>query len=155
MSRPTEERRYPFVHRRRIKWGESDPARIAYTARFLDFAMDAIEAFLQDRIGAGFYELNVDHDSGTPFVHVEIDFKSPLTPRDTLETEVRLARLGGSSLTYAVTGRVGDRVSFTGRMVSAFVTTEGTRMRPIPVPDAFRALLQPDADFAATEAGAS
>jgi 4-hydroxybenzoyl-CoA thioesterase len=149
------ERRFPFVHARRIKWGESDPARIAYTARFLDFAMDAIEAFLQDRIGAGFYELNVDHGSGTPFVHVEIDFKSPLTPRDTLETEVRLVRLGGSSLTYAVTGRVGERVSFTGRMVSAFVATEGVAMRPIPVPPAFRALLQPDADFAAAEAGAS
>jgi acyl-CoA thioesterase FadM len=49
MSRPTEDGRFPFIHRRRVKWGESDPARIAYTARFLDFAMDAIEAFLQDR----------------------------------------------------------------------------------------------------------
>jgi acyl-CoA thioesterase FadM len=40
MSRPTE----PFVHRRRILWGETDAARIAYTARFLDFAMEAAEA---------------------------------------------------------------------------------------------------------------
>jgi YbgC/YbaW family acyl-CoA thioester hydrolase len=149
MSRPTEDGRFPFIHRRRVKWGESDPARIAYTARFLDFAMDAIEAFLQDRLGAGFYELNLDHGVGTPFVHVEIDFRSPLTPRDTLETEVRLARLGGGSLTFAVKGRVGERIAFEGKMVSACVDVSGEKMRPVKVPDHFREKLEADAAFAA------
>lgn len=149
MSRPTE-KSYPFVHPRRIRWGESDPARIVYTARFLDFAMDAIEAFFTDRLGASFYEFNLDHGIGTPFVHVELDFRSPLTPRDTLETEVRLARLGGSSLTFNTTGRVGDRVAFEGKQVCAFVDVSGSAMKPIPVPERFRMLLQPDADYAAT-----
>lgn len=152
MSRPTEDRRFPFVHERRVRWGESDPARIAYTARFLDFSMDAIEAFLQDRLGAGFYELNLDHGLGTPFVHVEIDFRSPLTPRDTLATEVRLARLGGGSLTFAVIGRVGDRVSFTGKMICACVEVSGPEMRPVRVPERFRTMLEADAAFAATGA---
>ena len=84
-----------------------------------------------------------------PFVHVELDFRSPLTPRDTLETEVRLARLGGSSLTFAVTGRVGERGAFEGRLVCAFVDVTGPSMRPVPVPPRFRPLLGPDAAFAA------
>jgi YbgC/YbaW family acyl-CoA thioester hydrolase len=149
MSRPTEGKAYPFVHARRIRWGESDPARIVYTARYLDFAMDAIEAFFNDRLGASFYEFNVDHGCGTPFVHVELDFRSPLTPRETLETEVRLARLGGSSLTFAVTGRSGERLCYEGRLVCAFVDTTGAQMKPIPVPPQFRTLLEPDAAFAA------
>jgi YbgC/YbaW family acyl-CoA thioester hydrolase len=149
------ERRFPFVHTRRIRWGESDPARIVYTARFLDFAMEAIESFLQDRLGAGFFELNADHGVGTPFVQVELQFRSPLTPRDTLEVEVRIARLGGSSLTYAITGRVGDRVAFTGRLVSAFVRREGEALRAVPIPPEFRAMLQPDADFASEPPGSA
>jgi YbgC/YbaW family acyl-CoA thioester hydrolase len=148
MSRPIEEKSFPFVHARRIRWGESDPARIVYTARYLDFAMDAIEAFFSDRLGASFYEFNIDHGCGTPFVHVELDFRSPLTPRETLATEVRLARLGGSSLTFAVAGRVGERLCYEGKLVCAFVDTTGAEMKPIPVPTTFRALLEPDAAFA-------
>ncbi len=72
-------------------------ARIAYTARFLDYAMEAIERWCQDRLGTGWYEMNVDEGIGTPFVHVEMDFRSPVTPRDTLASTVRLIRLGGSS----------------------------------------------------------
>ena len=145
--------RFPFVHLRRVRWGEADPARIAYTPRFLDFAMDAVEAFLQSRLDAGFYELNLDHGLGTPFVHVELDFRSPRTPRDTLATEVRLARLGGASTTYAVRGRVGDRLAFEGRLVSAWAEMREGRLTPVPVPERFRLLLQPDADFAAAERG--
>lgn len=143
------EPRFPFVHRRQVRWGESDPARIVYTARFLDFCMDAIEAFYQDRLGAGFYELNVDHGIGTPFVHVELDFRSPLTPRDELAVEVRLARLGGSSLNFAVAGRVGERLAFEAKLVSAWVDGQGAQIRPIRIPDSFRAKLEPDAAFAA------
>ena len=143
-----EARSYPFIHARRIRWGESDPARIVYTARFLDFATDAIEAFFTDRLGASFYEFNMDYGLGTPFVHVELDFRSPLTPRDTLETEVRLARLGGSSLTFALTGRVAERVAYEGRLVCAFVDMTAHAMKPVPVPPQFRPLLEPDAAFA-------
>jgi acyl-CoA thioesterase FadM len=144
VTNPPPNRAYPFVHTRRIRWGESDPARIAYTARFLDFAMDAIEAFFTDRLGASFYEFNVDMGSGTPFVRVELDFRSPVTPRDTLETAVRIAKLGGSSVTFLVTGRVGDRVAYEGRLVCAFVETTGARMKPIPIPPAFRETLEAD-----------
>ncbi|WP_376099721.1 acyl-CoA thioesterase [Roseomonas sp. CCTCC AB2023176] len=134
----------PFVHVRRIRWGESDPARIAYTARFLDFAMDAIEAWMLDRWGAAYYELNVDHGRGTPFVKVELEFRSPLTPRDTLATEVRVARIGGSSMTFVVAGRVGGRLAFDGRLTCAFVDVTGPKMRPLPIPDDYRAALEAD-----------
>jgi acyl-CoA thioesterase FadM len=142
------EGRFPFVHRRRVRWGDSDPARIAYTARFGDFAMEAIEAFFLDRLGAGFYELNLDHGIGTPFVRVEFEFRSPLTPRDTLETEVRLERLGGSSAAFALAGRVGVRLAFEAKLICACVAVAGPVMKPIPWPSRFRDALAADAAFA-------
>jgi len=151
MSRPTEVASdlAVFVHRRRISWGETDAARIAYTARFLDFAMEAIEAWFYDRLGQSFYEFNVDEGIGTPFVRVELDFRSPLTPRDVLETEVLLHRLGRSSLHIGVAGRVGKRLAYEGRLVCAFVDVGSGRMRPIPVPEKYLSALQREAALAA------
>ena len=142
--RPTE----PFAHRRRILWGETDAARIAYTARFLDFAMEAVEGWFQDRLGLGWYELNLDHGIGTPFVHVEMDFRSPVTPRDVLDSTVLLSRLGGSSLRFAVTGRAGGRLVYEAVLACAFV--DAARMRPIPVPERFRPALEAEAALAAS-----
>jgi acyl-CoA thioesterase FadM len=145
--RPTE----PFVHGRRVLWGETDAARIAYTARFLDFAMEAVERWFQDRLGLGWYELNLDHGIGTPFVHVEMDFRSPVTPRDTLDSTVLLSQLGGSSLRLAVTGRVGERLVYEAVLVCAFV--DPGRMRPIPVPEQFRPALEAEAALARDHPG--
>lgn len=154
MSRPTEglETAGVFVHRRRVLWGETDAARIAYTARFLDFAMEATEAWFRERLGAGWYELNVDHGIGTPFVHASLDFRSPLTPRDELETTVALARLGGSSLRFALAGRAdgGRRLVYEATLVCAFV--DAAAMRPVRVPDAFRPALEREAALAAAAA---
>jgi acyl-CoA thioesterase FadM len=136
MSRPTE----PFVHTRRILWGVTDAARIAYTARFLDWAMEATEAWFRERVGIGWYELNVDHGIGTPFVHASLDFRSPVTPRDTLGSTVLLTRLGGSSLRFAIRGEVAARLIYEATLVCAFVDNQ--RMTAIPVPDRFRSALE-------------
>lgn len=141
----------PFVHVRRISWADTDAARIAYTARFLDFAMEAIEAWWRDRVGIDWYEMTVDRGFGTPFVHVSLDFRSPVTPRDTLATTVRLARLGGSSLRFAVEGRAGDRLVYEGTLVCAFVDIAA--MRPITAPAELRAALEREAALAAVGAG--
>jgi acyl-CoA thioesterase FadM len=162
MSRPTD----PFVHRRAITWGDTDTAGIAYTARIPEYGLEAIEAWFRERIHLDWYAIARDQGLGTPFVHLSFDFRSPLTPRHMLATEVRLARLGGSSMTFDLLGRTepghaaaapdGDRrVAFTGRLVSCFVrvvngaTEARAGMMPVMVPEAFRAALQAEAALAA------
>jgi 4-hydroxybenzoyl-CoA thioesterase len=161
MSRPIDSsaggvRRHvePFVHCRRVLWGETDAARIAYTARFLDWAMEAVEAWMRERIGLGWYELNVDEGMGTPFVHASLDFRSPVTPRDEIGTTVLLTRLGGSSLHIAVRGHTegGTRLVYEGKLVCAFV--DNRAMRAIPVPAHYRAALEAEAALAAGAATA-
>ncbi len=141
-----------FSHRRRVTWGETDAARIAYTPRILDYAMEALEAWFVERLGCGWFEMNLDHGIGTPFVHASLDFRSPVTPRDAIETTVLHARLGGSSLRFAVRGHAaGGRLVYEGTLVCAFV--DNSAMRPIPVPDRFRAALEAEAALARVVSG--
>ena len=137
-----------FVHHRRITWGETDAARIAYTARFLDFAMEAVEAWWRERIGIDWYDLNVDRGIGTPFVHASLDFRSPVTPRDTLATTVTLTRLGGSSLRFGLVGRAAGRLVYEANLVCAFVAASA--MKPIRIPADLHAALEREAALAGT-----
>ncbi len=122
-----------FVHRRVIGWGDADPANIAYSGRFPNFALDAIDAWFADRLGADWYEMHNRHGGGTPFVHMSMDFRASLRPRDELFTTVALAKAGRSSLEFSVIGRMANgTVSFEGRFVCVFVAEETGRPRAAP-----------------------
>lgn len=129
-----------FVHRIRVGWADCDPARIAYTGRIPCFALEAIDAWWEHAIGYDWFRLNLDRNYGTPFVHMEVDFRSPVTPRAPLECTVVLTRLGEKSLSFCVTGRQDEVLCFEGRFVSAFVAAD--RFEPIPVPADIRSRLQ-------------
>jgi 4-hydroxybenzoyl-CoA thioesterase len=122
-----------FVHRRIITWSDTDAAGIAYSGRFPVFALEAIDAWFFDRLGADWFELHRNQGGGTPFVHMSLDFRASLRPRDELSTTVALRKAGRSSLDFAVTGRLPpDTVSFEGRFVCAFVDAATGKSRAIP-----------------------
>ena len=126
----------PFVHRARVTWADCDPARIAYTARIPYFALDAIDAWWEHAIGIDWFRANVDRDLGTPFVHLSVDFRSPVTPRHPLICEVRMIRLGESSIRFSVHGSQDGVLCFEGQFVEVFV--EAAAHRKIPVPAEYR-----------------
>lgn len=130
-----------FEHRRRVAFGDTDAAGIVYTGRFSSYALEAIEAWFRATIGVSWYEMTTDLGIGTPFVHTSLDFRSSLTPRDELLTEVALSKAGHSSLTFTITGRVADsrRLSFEGRFVCVFV--DKASAKPIAIPAPFRAAI--------------
>ncbi|HRE19559.1 MAG TPA: acyl-CoA thioesterase [Rhabdaerophilum sp.] len=110
-----------FVHTIRVTWGDCDPARIAYTGRLPWFALDAIDAWWDRHLGHGWYELELDRDVGTPFVHMAMDFRAPVTPRYPLECEVWPSRLGETSIEFRVAARQNDTLCFEGRFVCVFI----------------------------------
>lgn len=123
----------PFAMPRRIGFGETDAARIVYTVRFFDYAIDAIDAWFDAIAGASFYVLNTEYDISCPFVHAELDFQAPLRPGDDLVTQVFVERLGRSSLTFRVRGALrGGRPCFAGRFTVSFIAP--SLMKAIPVP---------------------
>ena len=76
--------------------------------------------------------MNVDRDRGGPFVHLSIDFRSPVTPRHMLDLEVRLLKLGESSIRFSVKGFQDGVLCFEGEFVEVYVESEVHEKAPIP-----------------------
>ncbi|GLQ36961.1 hypothetical protein GCM10007908_05810 [Rhizobium albus] len=123
----TEEPSDPFVHTIMVQWADCDPARIAYTGQIPKFALSAIDAWWAERVGIDWFALNVDHRMGTPFVHLDMDFRSPITPRHPLLCTVMLTKLGTTSLTFRVVGRQNEAVCFEGNFVCVAVSADDFR----------------------------
>jgi len=120
-----------FRHRIHVRWSDCDPARIAFTGRIPYFALEAIDAWWEQTVGDDWYRMNLDHNIGTPFVHLSVDFSAPVTPRQPLDCEVRLTRLGNSSVGFEVRGFQAGALCFSGRFVEVFVVAETLRKMAI------------------------
>ena len=113
-----------FTHKIHVRWSDCDPAKIAFTGRIPYFALEAIDAWWEHVIGDDWYRLNLDKNIGTPFVHISVDFRKPVTPRHVLLCEVQLVRLGDSSVRFSVQGYQDDELCFEGEFVEVFVAAQ-------------------------------
>lgn len=148
MSKPTDHAS-PFLHTRRIIWGDTDGAGIVYTPRVGHFAMEAVEAWFLDRLTIDWLQINAVQRIGTPFVRLEIDFKSRMSPPDMISTRVILEKAGRSSLNFRITCRIADtgRLCWEALMICVFVSNE--TYRSIPVPPHYVDAVQREAELGA------
>lgn len=130
-----------FAHEIRVGWGQCDPAKIAYTGWIPMWALESIDAWWEAHLGGGWYQLEIDRNIGTPFVHLSMDFVSPVTPRHRLICEVWPVKLGETSITFAVIGRQNGTECFKGRFVSVFTVAD--KFRKQPAPDEIKTVIEP------------
>ncbi len=128
MSKPIEE----FIFSINVRWADCDPALIAYTGRVPYFALESIEAWWEHFVGMNWFVLNLDRGIGTPFAHMSFDFRSPITPRHQLQCQVKLLKIGSSSLRFSVCGRQNGVLCFEGEFVSVIVVSKSLRPQPVP-----------------------
>lgn len=122
-----------FIHEIRVGWGDCDPARIAYTGRLPVFALEAIDAWWEHHLGGdGWYQMELDRGTGTPFVHMSIDFRAPVTPRHRLQCEVWPSALGRKSVMFRVNARQNGVLCFEGKFVCVFIAPETFTAKPAP-----------------------
>lgn len=95
----------PFIYWRRVMFGNTDPAGIVYTPRFTDFCMEAVEVWLDEHIGVNWPDMNINEGRGTPVVNMEITFLSSVRANDRLGVEVKVEKIGRSTVTVALVGR--------------------------------------------------
>jgi acyl-CoA thioester hydrolase len=113
---------------RRIEWMDTDAAGIYHYSTLLRLA-EAAEAELHTERGIADVTFGA-----TPRVHVEFDFKRPVKFNDEVLTEIAVAKLGRTSITYEFTFTHGDDPVATGQIVAVFID-----------PDTRRAAAWPDA----------
>lgn len=136
----------PFTHEIRVTWGDCDPAKIAYTGRIPQFALDAINAWWEHHLGEGWYQLELDRGIGTPFVHMRLDLRAPVTPRHRLVCAVWPTRLGETSMTFRVRGSQAGALCFSGLFVCVFTDAAAfiKRRPPAEIAAIVTAQLAPD-----------
>lgn len=122
-----------YAHETRVGWGHCDPARIAYTGHIPWFALDAINGWWEHHFsGDGWFQLEIDRNVGTPFVHLSMDFHAPITPRHRLISYVWPTKLGSKSITFRVDGTQDGTHCFSGTFTCVFTIADQFKSQPAP-----------------------
>ncbi len=129
---------HPLALTHRVRWGDCDPAGIIYTPKVLDYAVEVVEVWNREVLGASWMKLNFEMGMGTPTVRAEVDFITPPAPDHEIISEIRVEKLGTSSITFLIQGRDEDGTDiYRARLVSCLISRPGFKATPFP--DDFRA----------------
>jgi acyl-CoA thioester hydrolase len=132
----------PFRIRRRVEFSDTDLGGIVHFSRFFVF-MEAAEHALLRSLGTS-VALRVDGQrAGWPRLSATCEFRSPARFEDVLEIEIRVLRLGRSSVTYGVDFKIGERLVAEGRLSAACCILDLPEgLKAVPIPPAVAAELQ-------------
>jgi len=136
---------YSFTRERRIEFAETDMAGIAHFSNYYRFMEETEHAFIRS-LG---YDLHWEDETtmhGWVRVSAACDFMAPLHYMDEFVIELLVRRVGSSSITYDFHFRAepGGKLLAKGSMTVVHVARSKAEksMRPQPVPDTIRNLLQ-------------
>jgi 4-hydroxybenzoyl-CoA thioesterase len=136
-----------FRHLRTVTFGECDPAGVVYYPVFFDWFHQAMEAWFAQALRQPYAE--VLQTVGFPAARTGADFRRPCRLGEPLAVEVRITRLGGSSLTlgFTVVGAVDGVVRATGETVCVCIPASGAaeagfQFRPVPIPTVLRTAME-------------
>jgi 4-hydroxybenzoyl-CoA thioesterase len=130
-----------FTRERLIRFSHCDPAGIVYFVNFFDMVGGVVEDWFREAVGLPFQEMHLQRRVGFPIVNTGCEFFRPAHLGETLRLELSIARLGRSSIEFAVVGSAGGEEKFRARHKVALVSLDTFRASPIP-PD-MRAKMQP------------
>ena len=88
----------PFKTKRILRFGDCDISGTAYFPAYLDILNNVNEEFWQ-ALGYAWHETIPNAGWGTPTVHLSCDFSTPSVFGDVLDFELRVLKVGRSSLT--------------------------------------------------------
>jgi 4-hydroxybenzoyl-CoA thioesterase len=124
-----------------ILFSHCDPAGIVYFPRFFDLLHRAMEDWFTFGLEERFADFIMKKKLGIPTVGTKVDFVGPARFGDLLKVELRVAKLGSSSIELAIDSFVDGRPCFRARHTICVFSQE--TYRAVPVPDDLRARMAP------------
>jgi acyl-CoA thioesterase FadM len=127
----------PFTIRRRVRFGDCDPAGVVYTVRFSDYAVSAMELFLAELLGGPhLVQLAGIH---TPIKALSFVFSAPMRPNDEFDMRVTVPNIRTRTFDLAITATLASGTPAFEVLLTP-ITIDAER-RSVPIPDILRALL--------------
>ncbi len=133
----TSAKKKVFVTQQQVRFGDVDPAGIAYYPKIYDLIHQAFEELWDVHVGKRYYHLLCEAKLGFPLVHAEVDFKQPLHFGDRPVVSITCFKLGRSSIGLHYVFEVAGHVCVDAHMTVVCVELETLASKPIP--DEFRA----------------
>lgn len=131
----------PLVIRRRVKWGECDPAGVVYTVTFSEYVISAAELFYGSLFGTTPQRAKDEQGFGTPTRALDFDFRRSLRPDEEFEMTVTVAEIRNRTYVLRICARTLDGdIAFLAHLTPVCVA-RGER-RSIDIPPAFRQALE-------------
>lgn len=131
----------PFTVRRRVRWGDCDPAGVVYTGQFGDYVISAVELFYEYLIGSPINHARKIHGFGTPTRALEFDFRSWLSPDDDFDMAITVVAIRTHSYVLNIAARKADgREVFYSKLTPVCVSQ--TEHKAIAIPAILREPLQ-------------
>ena len=133
----------------KVCFADIDNAGIVYYPRFMHYFHLAMEEFFGTEMGIHYADVLHVRNVSLPTVHVEADFRQRIAYGDIIEMEVRILKLGRSSITWGYRGYRGgsaDELVVEGHNVTVCVATD--TFKTIRVPEWLRTALMKHLDEA-------
>lgn len=131
---------FPFVHRQRVRYGETDMQQVVYYANYLLYAEIARSAFFRG-VGLDYRRDLLDHGVDFTIGEARVRYRAPLRFDDEYDIRLRVGEIRHSSWTfeYAIDRADGLRCAdvWTTQVVISRETKRATR-----IPDDLRTVLE-------------
>ncbi len=126
---------YKFTMPLRVRWAEVDRQGVVFNGQYLTYFDVGITEYWR-AIGLPYPEGIAGTGSDLFVAQAVVNYHAPLEYDDMLEVGIRVARLGNSSLTFAIQIDRDGKCLTTGEVV--YVTTGVVSRRSRPIPDKLR-----------------
>lgn len=129
-----------YAVKRRVSWGDCDPAGILYTPRVFDYCSQTLESWYAEVIKMDWVTM-IRGRRGSPTVHASCDYLKPMAPGLEVATTLHIDKLGETSITFRLEGK-DDRgnIYFRARYVSCI--TDFAQDKAIEIPADWRSRMQ-------------
>ena len=131
----------PLVVRRRVKWGDCDPAGVVYTVTFAEYVVSAAELFYGSLFDTTPQRTKDLHRFGTPSRALSFDFRSSLRPDDEFDMTVTVDDIRTRSYVLGIDARTIDGIDVFRSVLTPICVARGER-RAIAIPPLFRMALE-------------
>ena len=127
----------PLVIRRRVRWGDCDPAGVVYTGRFTEYLLSAVTHFFSELADGPYMQWIESIGVDTPCKGMDLAFHYALWPEDEFDMTCRVGEIREHSFDIMVEAvRVDGKRTFSGRF-SPICIGRTVRAR-VPIPEAMR-----------------
>lgn len=115
-----------------VRFGDCDPAAIAYYPRLLALVDAAIEDWTAAVIGVDRDQMHRRDRRGLPTVSLSTQFEAPCRLGERLDLSVDVTAITARSVTLGVTATVGGEARFSASLVQVLMDLDTGRAAPWP-----------------------